>query len=40
MHLRKEYYNYCLDCIDAGEVPWDFRSWFWVSYHYEILDNQ
>ncbi len=36
MHLRKEYRDYCNDCMDANEVPWPFRDWYWVSYEYIV----
>lgn len=37
--LRKEYSDYCLDCVDVQEQPWPFDQWFETVYHYEMADE-
>lgn len=37
--FRSEYAEYCMECIDAGEVPVSFKHWFETAYHYDMIDE-
>jgi len=39
MHLRTEYRDYVTDCKAGGEIPLDFRTFIWIAYSYESLDE-
>lgn len=38
LKLREDYREYLFFALLEDSIPWSFREWFDITYHYEMLD--